>query len=173
MKKITQLAIILCTIAQLSGQNQATITIKSVTPNPVYAGDTLTVNFTFVAPSPGGSISQDQWYISSQNQGQIQGVSYPTYYGLPKTINAPGDTTYHLKIKTLTTHSIGAGTVKANNSNVIPIFFCCDITGISEYNTDNLVPVYYDLMGNKISPIHNQVIIEQKGIHRRKIIIQD
>lgn len=49
----------------------------------------------------------------------------------------------------------------------------CTITGIEEYKLDSLKPVYFDLRGNKIDRRENELIIEQVGINRRKIFIQE
>lgn len=168
-KSVLLLSLILSLIG--TAQNQSTITINSVSPDTVYAGDTITIFFSFKKPGP-GTVIQDQWYINSKAQGQISGISYTDYYSLPKEFIGT-DTIYQLKIKTLTTHGIGAGSVKAHNSNVVPFFFCCNLTGIEEYRADTLAPIYFDLIGNRISPRHNEIMIEQRGVIRRKIIIQN
>lgn len=48
-----------------------------------------------------------------------------------------------------------------------------ECVGINENEPNNQVqPVYFDLTGNKAEPIQGQILIEQRGIYRRKVLIQ-
>lgn len=48
--------------------------------------------------------------------------------------------------------------------------YCTDIK--EHYPDPPITPIYYDLMGNKSTPVPGQIYIEQTGNIRRKILVQ-
>ncbi len=48
----------------------------------------------------------------------------------------------------------------------------CDPTGIKEHTLENTPPIYFDIMNRRTDPIPGELLIEQRGNNRRKIIIK-
>lgn len=130
------------------------LTAKPQCPGLTVSGDTTKCNTEYTTLKAEGA-SHYFWSTNGANKHQDSTVSFFRY---PYTWS-------------------GAVTLTAMcNSNTytrviqIQYTYC---TAINENEPNNQVqPVYYDLTGNKAEPVQGQVLIEQRGIYRRKVLIQ-
>lgn len=67
----------------------------------------------------------------------------------------------------------GTGSNGCVNSKTVTINAVDCTVGIEEHQLNGLIPTYYDLNGNKIEKLYNQLIIEQSGNTRKKVFIQN
>lgn len=130
------------------------LTAKPQCPGLYVTGDTIKCNTEYTTLFATGA-SHYFWSTNGANKHQDSAASYFTY---PYTWSG---------VVTLT--------AMCNNNTytrVIQITYTY-CTGINENEPNTQVqPVYYDLTGNKAEPIQGQILIEQRGIYRRKVVIQ-
>jgi PKD repeat protein len=139
------------------------------TYNQVYVKDcscTLTANFTYTAnylqvnfTSITSGATPTTAYLWDFGQGWQSGTSAMSY-----TFGVPG------------TYSIGlAATNKFCTDNVfLPVTVAAQPTvnvGIQEYKPETQDPVYFDVLGNKVQPYPGAILIEQRGMLRKKVVI--
>lgn len=102
-------------------------------------------------------------------QGQTVALTDTLYYWPPAT---PGVTNY---VVTGAVYYFGRpcfGTAVISITAVACSLTLNLPTGIDEAEDPALVPVYFDLYGNRTDKRSNTVLIEQAGLKRRKVIIQ-
>lgn len=178
MKKIIIITFCLLSLVSVSQvTSTGTLMITNVSPYYACQGDSITISFKFKYSGTPSSIPQ--WSFVYNDNGaftQIKSFNYAEFYHLSKSLSGT-DTIYAFKAivpKSLPLNTQLAVTVNAGTGiylgKAIMVQDCT--TGITEVNPDEIKPVYFDLYGNKIEPRKNEIIIEQKGNVRRKIIIQ-
>ncbi len=133
----------------------------------VCPGDTLTVFFRW-----NNAMGFTTFRLVPQF-GQQQGWTYANaqFYQLPKTLIGV-DTIYEIKLDTWVTFPLGLANMTPDLITYWPMNFACDV-GIKEEELDPKIPIYYDIYGNRIQPRNNELLIEQRGRNRKKVIIQD
>jgi hypothetical protein len=173
--------IMLFIILSFSGRAQninPQVVIWRITPTVVCQGDWVKVDFKYNPPSPPTyTINNNHCHVnpplvSIWNDNSVNFPNYPVewFTGL-----APNDFCYYFWAPLPSNLSIGTHTLLTNSVpsiiNVIQVTIC---TGIEEYqNSQNEETNYFDLYGNKIEPRKNELIIQQQGNRRKKIIIAD
>lgn len=131
-----------------------TLTVKSQCPGLTVTGNTLMCNTEYTTLKATGA-SHYYWETNGANKHQDSTASLFTY---PFTWSG---------VVTLT--------AMCNNNTYTRVIeikytYC---TGINENEPNNQVqPVYYDLTGKKVEPVQGKILIEQRSIYRRKVIIQ-
>ena len=177
MKKI--ILILMCLIslraaAQIT--STGTVILTSVAPYYACIGDSITISFKFKYSGVPSAVKQ--WNFNYNNNGQYTQIKYfvfSEFYHMNKSLIGT-DTIYSFKaLVPLTLPQVLMG-VDVNTSGEYPgknIVIQKCINGIEQYQLDSITPIYYDLMGNKIDKRMNEVIIEQVGNYRRKVLIQE
>jgi hypothetical protein len=143
-------------------------TITIFTASPTFCpGDSLNVAFRW--DQTPGTVN---FNLEMVNLNQIWNINTNTFSGLQKQIVA-GDTIYMIKLPTKPFFPVGGALLSPDWITTTPIeIVYCDAVGINELTYKlSFEPVYYDLMGNKITKRFNEPIIEQIGTTRKKIII--
>lgn len=177
MKKIILILVCLISLraaAQIT--SSGTVILTSVNPYYVCMGDSITISFKF--KYSGVPTTAPQWLFKYNNNGQFTAIktfTYSEFYHMAKNFVSP-DTIYSFKAKVPTTLPQIMLAVDVNVSGEYPgknIVIQKCINGIEQYQLDSIAPIYYDLMGNKIDKRMNEVIIEQVGNYRRKVLIQE
>lgn len=158
--------IIILILLNLSVKSQS-IYLYSVSPTPVCKGDSLSVQFTWnrVAGSVVFELTttpKTYWTLGS-------------IYSLPK-YKMGIDTIYTVKLMVPFNTDNGNYILKDAYQDVSTgkdVTVNCNMVGISEYELNSLKPTYYDLQGNIIQVRYNELIIEQLGGVRKKLIISN
>lgn len=175
MKKNIIIAVCLLFSICVKSQINADVTITAVSPTLVCPGDSLSISITFTPP-PVNNTYLTRWFDlnpkHTYDYTRIYEVNYHAFYLLPKQV-VNGDTVYTFKIK-LPSVFHGDSVKVMTGQSFQYITFCDNTTGIESYSLNtHLNPVYYDLQGNRIPKRANELIIEQIGFTRRKIIISE
>lgn len=166
---------ILATVITLSTQAQQYIVrINRVLPDTVCEGDTIRTNFTFTT-MPG---------FSTQTTFKLKGIvqTFTVFQGPYTTLQALPTEMYQGKLN----YIIKFVCPKFNYND--PVFVeadadmkytqyknCAPIinTGIEERFQNKSEACYYDLRGNRVWKHSNEILIEQNGMYRRRVFIQD
>lgn len=137
--------------------NAQKVSIYYVNPGMLCPGDTISIMFTW-----DNKLGYANFFIYGIGQTSINNVLTSSFYSLPKVLIGT-DTVYLIKIKTLSTFGIGPATVASDLVNTKPIWFLCQTTGLQEPQSDHSQQIYTPLYGN--------ILIEQAGNRRRKVVI--
>jgi hypothetical protein len=155
--------------------NFPTINIWRVLPQNACPGDTLRVNFKFNPPSQ-GTLTNSYFIIKSASTYSTawQG-NWNTFYSLPKETWSPlawNDSCYLIKLVVpfgLTACSCAS--VQSTGDYLGFTLNGCATHIIEQSVNSESNAIYYDLFGNTIDPRPNELIIQQNGFMRKKIII--
>lgn len=125
---------------------------KSQCPGLTVTGNTIMCNTEYTTLKAEGA-TKYYWSTNGANKQQDSTASLFTY---PYTWSG---------VVTLTA---SCGTNTYTRVIQIQYTYC---TGINENEPNsNVQPVYFDLTGNKAEPVQGQILIEQRGIYRRKVL---
>lgn len=162
MKKAILLLALLPTIIAAQSLRIHSINEVSVCPE-----DSITVNYFFVS-GEGNQISLSNWKANQIWQWPLE-----EWKAKPYTITG-NDTIYHIRLGIHPWVGVGDAQVYSpHGGNKINLKIWCLSTSLNEYSMDWGKATYYDLLGNPIEKRLNELIIEQKGFARRKIIISE
>lgn len=182
MKKL--ITILVVSANTLSAQSPPSVHIWRVTPDTVCAGDTIKIDFKFDPPTPVTSTQTNSAiYIVPPTQTVFIG-NYNQFYSMPKETFYPlgqGDSCYYMKVQVPASLPPGLRQVKGSGGNQDYATFYiknCSPTntttppvGIEELSLYPETPIYRNMMGNIIEKRYNELIIEQVGNRRRKVMI--
>lgn len=157
-------------------QSPPMINVWRITPTVVCVGDSFKVDYKVSPPIPAiASNTLTFVYLNSPNDTLFKGDyklmeknKKEHYTGLNV-----GDSTYYVWYK-MSLRSPGTYSVLtlSNSSYVNEIAVAsCNFVGIEEQYKEVEKPVYFDFNGNQIERRANELIIEQVGLKRRKIVV--
>ncbi len=90
---------------------------------------------------------------------------------LPKTMIGT-DTIYHLKVRIPLSFPLGQATISPDLVTRTPLDIIECVTGIREEELNGVEPIYYDFYGNRIEKRKGEMIIEQRGRYRVKVLYE-
>lgn len=137
--------------------------ITAITPTAICPGDSLHISVKFV---PGNT-------TQIKLLGKDNGMNWQ-YDSTFIVTNWPKQgSIYTLNIKTNANIGMGWATIRtmAMPDSIHTIDAACGTAGINEYTPDGLAPIYYNLNGERTDKRAGVILIEQVGLHRRKIIV--
>jgi hypothetical protein len=183
MKKIiTLLSLLTISVNSFSQAINGTVTVRNTNPSMVCSGAVIPIKFRFDYNVPITDPDQRFYFeYIADNLVLYPGfsLSIPEILALPREFNAVFDTDSMYVYNLVVNKSIPKDhyMMYARPNKVFGTgksFKISACVGIEEYEINNQYqPVYYDLMGNKINRRTGELIIEQIGTHRRKILIQE
>lgn len=184
MKHLTITIVLLCSV--LESLAQTTSNIQSTTQGSVgvyngmdgiaCSGGEINVGFRFKFTAGLDGEEMFNFYFQAPNLAAYPGEQHKCkeFFGFTKTL-AGVDTIYWFKAPVIASIPLGPYMLLSSPSRYpggknLTVSAC---TGIKELSLNNQIPIYYDLRGVKIEKRYNELIIEQVGANRRKIIIQE
>jgi hypothetical protein len=182
MKKIITLFLLTISINSFSQPINGTVTVWNTHPDIVCSGAVLPIMFRFEYTEPLTNPDQRFYFEYIAQNGVLYpgfSLSIPEILALPRVFDTVFDTDSMYVYNLVVNKSIPKGTYfMSGRPNQVwgtgknfKISLC---VGIEEYALNSQYePVYYDLMGNKINRRTGELIIEQIGTHRRKILVQE
>lgn len=176
MKTTTLILVLLFSLAKAQNPNFPTVNVWRVYPQNVCTGDTLYVDFKFSPPQQ-GTVTTANWLLKcATSNSVVWSGNYNYFYTLPKETYpqiAWNDSCYLIKFIVGGLTSFGTCTV--TSSGYPGTFYLNNCATGIQNNTSGeaLNATYYDLQGNQIAKRPNELIIEQVGLIRRKVIITD
>lgn len=169
-KTITLLALSVIAIPQINAQN--VVRVVRVTPVNVCNGDQVTVNFT-LQPSPAIKDSA-QWELDGTNETKpFHKIAYSELASLP-TQMVNGINTHYFTFPIPRFYWDGPVFVQCDGDMLYTNYKTC-ATGINTYqeNECNYEVKYFDLTGRPSEKRYNEVLIEQRGPYRRRVVFQE
>jgi hypothetical protein len=174
MKTIITFSLIALSLFSLA---QPTVYVWRATPDTVCAGDSIKIDYKSIWPNQPDNTTS--YFFLSPGPTMTWSGNWSILKARPKEhypALVTGDSTNWIKVKVPLTVAAGSYTVHSNtNLTGMPVIYVKDcapiITGIETYSPDTVIPVYFDLQGNRIEKQYNTLMIEQKGYLRRKIYI--
>nr|WP_298657185.1 hypothetical protein [uncultured Flavobacterium sp.] len=82
------------------------------------------------------------------------------------------DTIYHLKVRIPLSFPLGQATISPDLVTRTPLDIIECVTGIREEELNGVEPIYYDFYGNRIEKRKGEMIIEQRGRYRVKVLYE-
>lgn len=125
----------------------------------------ITSNFTYTA-------NYLDITLQSTSVGTTTETTYQWDYGFGWTSGTP-TTTYSFSYPGTYTIGLHVKNKFCEDDVYLPVTVAAQPTvdvGINEYSKDKQAPVYFDLIGNRITPRTGELMIEQVGTVRRKVI---
>lgn len=157
MKKLFIIAVIFASLTS-KGQNA---TIIYTDPEQLCKGDSTKIVFSLNSVPSG--VFNVKMYIKGTNTTIFTGQGSD----LKSEING-----YYVWYKMPSSFSTGQFSICSPLSNCYYLWLNdCVTTGLSECEAQNTEVLYYDVQGDKIKARKNELIIEQRGSVRKKIII--
>lgn len=102
--------------------------------------------------------------------GQIWNVDSKTFYALPKKLDGV-DTVYTIKLDTKNYWQQGYVQFKIQEENkTVNILFNCGTVGFDKISPNEIAPIYFDLFGNRTELKSGEILIEQIGNQRKKVL---
>lgn len=180
MKKLIVIILVLTLISFfVKGQVNGTITVQNESPDHVCKDGAITINFKFKT-TPTQTLNPDQpfSFMYEADNGALwlgYNIKCSAIFNLPKTLIGT-DTIYQylgiipsdIPLQHYLMYGLPNKTITGRS------FWVSKCVGIEEYELNtNEQKTYYDLMGNKIDRRNGELIIEQIGNYRHKILIQE
>lgn len=165
----------------LSMKAQYAVHVVRIVSDTACLGDSIKIDLKIIYPIPPNTASLTVGLVAQGANVLIFQNNFNNIYLFPKeyfvTAGQP-DSAYFIKAKVplnctgFAANGYGMGNIYANNYLMAFAYKNC-ATGIKENNFElNESILYFDLQGNKVDGRYNELLIEQKGLTRRKIIIQ-
>lgn len=174
--KTTLISILLFIQVSAYSQLQAKLNVWKITPTSFCPGDTFRVSYKITPPSAVvqtisliGIVMGNP--IDTLWKGNFQYLQAQPYHKDPTFF---GDSAHYIWIKmpiTKTPGSYSIVTQSAMSSINEFTVMSCNLVGIAEQQINLKEPIYFDLNGTQIEKRPNELIIEQVGLKRRKIVI--
>jgi hypothetical protein len=164
--------IIFLLIAIVMGIRAQVATITEVTQS-VCPGESITVKFKW-DQSPGVTDFRLD-YIENNGvlAASIWSKNNSAFYSLPKFIFGQ-DTVYEIELSTESWYPTGLANISCSPiNNFLVTLECISPVGIKELEHEQLAPIYFDLLGNRIEKRHGDLIIMQVGNKRKKVYLTE